>query len=227
MRTSVHRGTHCGCPKCLAGQREKMIDRLTRDSLQIAVRHAQEQSDTYGFEARRPGFPDLPTSLPGTPCKPFSLQWTEPVLIRTIPAPNYTGSGGPPAAFMRLFNSPGQNLIYAILRKGTVYPLYVGMVPGARATMRDRLDRHVRGIGIGSATSITRAIHVELRDRGSDLYLALATYNAPGYRTNPNMTRVIEGMVQEKTRPRYWTPDTWTFEEEEDAELADLLEGEL
>lgn len=225
MSTLAHRGTHCGCPKCLAGQREKMIDRLTRDSLKIAVRHAQEQPESWAPEARRPGFPNLPTSLPG---KPITLQWTAPVLIRTIPAPGYTGSGGPSAAFMRLFDSPGQNLVYAVLRKGTVYPLYIGMVPGARATMRARLDRHVRGIGTGSSTSGTGRLNNELRTRGSDLYLALATYNAPPpLRTNPNMTRVVEGLVQESTRPRFWTPGVWTFEDEEETELAELLEGEL
>jgi hypothetical protein len=224
MSTLAHRGTHCGCPKCLASQREKMIDRLTRDSLKIAVRHAQEHSESWAFEARRPGFPDLPTSLPS---KPFTLQWTEPVPIRTIPAAGYTGPGGPSPTFMRLFNNPGQNLIYAVLRKGTVYPLYIGMVPGARATMRSRLDRHVRGIGTGSSTSGTGRLNNELRTRGSDLYLALATYTAPGFRTNPNMTRVVEGLVQERMRPRFWSPDVWTFEEEEEAELAELLEGEL
>ena len=93
--------------------------------------------------------------------------------------------------------------------------------------MRARLDRHVRGIGTGSSTSGTGRLNNELRTRGSDLYLALATYNAPGYRTNPNMTRVIEGLVQEATRPRFWTPDVWTFEDEEETELAELLEGEL
>src|SRR5688500_3186524 len=119
MSTLAHRRTHCDCPKCLSGQREKMIDRLTRDSLRIAVRHAQEQPESWAPEARRPGFPDLLQKLPNTS---FTLQWTAPVQIRTIPAAGYTGAGGPPASFMRLFDNPGQNLIYAVLRKGTVYP---------------------------------------------------------------------------------------------------------
>lgn len=229
MSTLAHRGTHCGCANCLAGQREKMIDRLTRDSLHIAVRHAQEQSESWAaFEARPSGFPTLPTNLPGTS---FTLQWTEPVRIQPLPTDRGVAlPAGLPARFATLYDQAAPNLIYAVVRKGAKYPLYVGHVARAGRTMRIRLGEHKKGKKSSHWSSGSAQLTAMLGS-STDLYLVLGTYAPPPapYRANPNMTRVIEGLVQEITRPRMWTDKTTSFELEErdEAELADLLEGEV
>jgi hypothetical protein len=225
MSTLSYRGTHCGCPKCLAGQREKMIDRLTRDSLQIALRHAQEQPESWAFEGRPAGFPVMPTDLPATS---FKLTWTTEVRTGAIAAKGVTPPGTPFGDFMKLYDTMAPNLIYAFMRRGARHPLYVGHVAGAGRSMRKRFEEHKSGKTSGSWRSGTGQLTAVLAS-STDIYLRLGTYTplpAP-YRANPNMTRAIEGLVQELTQPRMWTDTVTTFEEEDEAELAELLEGEL
>ncbi|HEY7639099.1 MAG TPA: hypothetical protein VH814_05190 [Steroidobacteraceae bacterium] len=198
--------SNCDCPSCLAGRREALLDRLTRDSLRVALRHAQ--FETWAPE-RATG--SLPTTYK-VPNTGFKVNWTKQRSLKDVQTLK-------PADLLK----KGQQAVYAIYKKGSKRPLYVGHVHGANQTVFNRLIDHVTGRTAGTASSATGRLSDELKKHLKDAYVQVGTYDAPGYAPTPNMTRVVEGLLQQALHPRFWDSNVTTFEVEEDEFAEDFV----
>jgi hypothetical protein len=73
----------------------------------------------------------------------------------------------------------GQQQVYAIYKKGSKRPLYVGHVHGRKQSVLRRLLAHMSGATAGSATSATGKLSKELKKHLKDAYVQVGTYDTP------------------------------------------------
>jgi hypothetical protein len=152
-----------------------------------------------------------PLQIPGTQ---FNVHWSKPLSLAQV-------KSAPPASLAHR----GKQRVYAIYRKGTTEPVYVGHVHGDKTSVLRRLLTHMSPVvrlrdqrGKSRNASATRKLNRLLSHKNIDLNnysVQVGAYQAPGYQRTPNMTRVIEGLLQQMMQPKYWDPKVTTFEEED------------
>lgn len=125
---NITRSHGCSCRSCRG--RDRLIDRLADRSLSVALRHAQDRSESSGF-AFEAATPAGTVTLPGT----FS-GWRGAITLGELfgPAPplpfQTRGKPGP--------NGPGR--LYRIYQENKQRPLYIGMA--FEASIQSRVASH-------------------------------------------------------------------------------------
>lgn len=191
----------CGCGR--RQRREAAVERLARESLSVALRHAQdplEMEDEFGFEAATPGGT---ITLPGT-----WSGWRHATPILTV-----LGGGGRPEF------KDGRPRLYRIYEPRKQKPIYIGMA--YRSTIQRRIGDELnpaRPAG-GRGSEIQRLrdlvlVGVPPKTR-SDIMVQYGWVTPhPPHQVDAKLLHAFELALAYLERPHTYNPDIWSFEED-------------
>lgn len=214
----------CDCPSCRR-RRGASLERLARESLSVALRHAQDRlEDEFAPEAATPGGT---ITLPGV----FG-GWTGAIPLTTLLR------GSAPDLFVK----PRKRLLYRIYEELERTPLYIGMA--YTESVRSRVGSHLGALltPSGGPSAQAQALAKQSPDGlGSEVkklqILVARNLISPapkaikvqrgsvtpgtGFTLDPKLLHAFEATLQVMEQPRSYVSWSRSFEEEVMADLSD------